>query len=111
MFVRGASSPCVFCGSHLIDTAAVCHRAYAGLGLQLKLSFNLRRIWGMAEARISVGPGLLCSIKPSRSSKVSSYNEPRLRQLRANIPHNTACILIADCERVFVHVCMERMCT
>lgn len=57
----------------------------------------------MAEARISVGPGLLCSIKPSWSSKVSSYNEPRRHC--TNIPQDAACILVADCGLVFAHVC------
>lgn len=70
-----------------------------------QIIFQFEEKWGMAEARISVGPGLLCNIKPSWSSKVSSYNESCLRQHCANIPHNTACILIADCERMFVHVC------
>lgn len=104
MFARAASSPMSSAGrARLTPLPRVTARGR--FRPPARIIFQFEEKWGMAEARISVGPGLLCCIKPSWSWKVSRCNEPRPCRRCANIPQDAACILIADCERVFARVC------
>lgn len=104
MFARAASSPMSSAGRAWL-TPLPHVTARRRFRPPARIIFQFEEKWGMAEARISVGPGLLCSIKPSWSWKVSWCNEPRPCRRCANIPQDAACILIADCERVFARVC------
>lgn len=78
---------------------------------QIILQFELKL--GMAEARISSGPGPLLSIKPSQCCKVSSCNEPCHRYHCTNIPttQHAYWLEIASARTcVCVAVCTQCMC-
>lgn len=108
LFAWGASPTVSFAG-HIWLTPRV--EVTALMWLQSSRSNYPLICTEIANAEVSIGPGPRRCIKPSWSSKVSSYNEPCRRFHCANIPPTTQCAywwqVVSACLCMYVmYVCM-----